>query len=113
MFGLVASLQPLIKDKKGFLVSRAVLGLCEAGYIPGAVYTLSKWYRAEELGKRVAVLFFGMFGGNAISPLLGAGILRLDGRGVGGGMKGWQWLFLCEFLPFSPLFSPLGDGRER
>ncbi|KAA8628240.1 hypothetical protein SMACR_09238 [Sordaria macrospora] len=96
LFGLVASLQPLIRDKKGFLVSRAVLGLCEAGYIPGAVYTLSNWYRSQELGKRVAVLFFGMFGGNAISPLLGAGILRLDGRGVGNGMRGWQWLFLCE-----------------
>ncbi|KAK3388466.1 major facilitator superfamily domain-containing protein [Sordaria brevicollis] len=95
LFGLVASLQPLIKNKTGFLVSRAILGLCEAGYIPGAVYTLSKWYRSTELGKRVAVLFFGMFGGNAISPLLGAGILRLDGER---GMKGWQWLFLLEGL---------------
>ncbi|KAH7071064.1 major facilitator superfamily domain-containing protein [Paraphoma chrysanthemicola] len=93
IFGLVAALQVFVKDRTGFLVSRAFLGLCEAGYIPGGIYTLSTWYTKRELAKRVAVFFFGMFGGNAISPLLGSGILRLGGRG---GLKGWQWLFLLE-----------------
>ena len=64
---------------------------------PFSVYTLSTWYIGPELAKRLAILFFGMFGGNAISPLLGAGILRLDGRH---GLKGCQWIFLgtlCKF----------------
>lgn len=39
----------------------------------------------------MAIFFFGMFGGNAISPVLASGILKLDGRR---GMHGWQWLFL-------------------
>ncbi|CAO2652917.1 Nn.00g023280.m01.CDS01 [Neocucurbitaria sp. VM-36] len=93
IFGLVATLQVFVKDKTGFLVSRSFLGLCEAGYIPGGIYTLSTWYTKKELAKRVAVFFFGMFGGNAISPLLASGILKLRGHG---GMKGWQWLFLLE-----------------
>ncbi|KAF2786946.1 MFS general substrate transporter [Melanomma pulvis-pyrius CBS 109.77] len=93
LFGLVATMQVFVKNRTGFLVSRAFLGLCEAGYIPGAIYTLSTWYTKRELAKRVAVFFFGMFGGNAISPLLASGILKLGGRG---GMKGWQWLFLLE-----------------
>jgi MFS family permease len=95
LFGLVATLQVFVKNKNGFLVSRSFLGLCEAGYIPGAIYTLSTWYTKRELAKRVAVFFFGMFGGNAISPLLASGILKLGGRH---GLKGWQWLFLSKSI---------------
>jgi MFS family permease len=91
VFGLVATLQVFVKDRTGFLVARMFLGLCEAGYIPGGIYTLSTWYTRRELAKRVAVFFFGMFGGNANSPLLASGILKLGGRS---GLKGWQWLFL-------------------
>ncbi|PVI00306.1 MFS general substrate transporter [Periconia macrospinosa] len=93
IFGLVATLQVFVTNRTGFLVSRAFLGLCEAGYIPGGIYTLSTWYTRGELAKRVAVFFFGMFGGNAISPLLASGILKLGGRS---GLRGWQWLFLLE-----------------
>ncbi|KAI2609559.1 major facilitator superfamily domain-containing protein [Hypoxylon fragiforme] len=95
VFGLIAVMQVFIKDRKGFLASRMFLGLAEAGYIPGANYTLSTWYTKRELSKRVAILFFGMFGGNALSPLLASGILKLDGKQ---GIKGWQWLFLLEGL---------------
>ncbi|KAL1605868.1 hypothetical protein SLS59_002987 [Nothophoma quercina] len=93
VFGAVATLQVFVKNRTGFLVARSFLGLCEAGYIPGGIYTLSTWYTKRELAKRVAVFFFGMFGGNAISPVLASGILQLGGRGS---MKGWQWLFLLE-----------------
>lgn len=96
IFGFVATMQVFVKDRTGFLVSRAFLGLCEAGYIPGGIYTLSTWYTRRELAKRVAVFFFGMFGGNAISPLLASGILKLGGKG---GLRGWQWLFLRKRSP--------------
>ena len=112
LFGLIATLQIFIKNRNGFLVMRAMLGLAEASYIPSSIYTLSTWYRKRELGTRVAVFFFGMFGGNALSPVLASGILRLEGKG---GIEGWQWLFLVEgvltvavgvflllFLPGSP-----------
>lgn len=96
VFGLIAALQVFVKNRTGFLVSRSFLGLAEAGYIPGAVYTLSTWYTKPQLSKRVAILFFGMFGGNAISPLLASGILKLDGQR---GLSGWQWLFLRWYRP--------------
>lgn len=84
-------MQVFVRDRKGFLASRLVLGISEAGYIPGACYTLSTWYKKGELAKRVAVFFFGMFSGNALSPLLATGILKLDGAR---GLRGWQWLFI-------------------
>lgn len=92
-FGIVASLQIFLKGRTGFLISRLVLGFCESGYIPGAIYTLSTWYAKRELAKRVAILFFGMFGANALSPLIASGILKLHGKG---GLSGWQWIFLCR-----------------
>ena len=93
MFGVLAALQIFIRNRTGFLITRAVLGLAEAGYIPAAMYTLSTWYTKEQLTKRIAVFFFGMFGGAAIAPLLGAALLKLDGRG---GLAGWKWIFLGE-----------------
>ncbi|KAM5357987.1 hypothetical protein ACJZ2D_015707 [Fusarium nematophilum] len=125
LFGLVATMQVFVRNRAGFLVARLMLGLAEAGYIPGAVYTLSTWYTKRELAKRVSVLFFGMFGGNAISPILASGILKLDNAR---GIRGWQWLFLLEglftivvsfilllFLPGSPdIPRPLvGPGLVR
>ncbi|OAQ67293.1 inner membrane transport protein yfaV [Pochonia chlamydosporia 170] len=95
MFGVVATMQVFVRNRIGFLLVRLILGLAEAGYIPGAIYTLSTWYQKRELAKRVAILFFGMFGGNAISPLLASGILKLDHVR---GLRGWQWLFLIEGL---------------
>lgn len=36
-----------------------------------------------------------MFSGNALSPILASGILKLEGER---GLRGWQWLFLGSFL---------------
>ncbi|CAI7617521.1 unnamed protein product [Penicillium pancosmium] len=93
IFGFIAALQIFIRNRTGFLVTRSILGLAEAGFIPGAMFTLSQWYTREEITRRIAIFFFGMFGGTAVGPLLGAGLLRLDGKG---NLSGWQWIFLGE-----------------
>ncbi|OJJ98662.1 hypothetical protein ASPACDRAFT_1881482 [Aspergillus aculeatus ATCC 16872] len=67
IFGALAALQIFIRNRTGFLITRA----------------------------RIAIFFFGMFGGAAIAPLLGAALLKLDGRG---GLAGWKWIFLVEGL---------------
>ncbi|KAL3423276.1 hypothetical protein PVAG01_05023 [Phlyctema vagabunda] len=112
VFGIIATMQCLIKNRTGFLLVKSFLGLSEAGYIPGGIFTISTWYTRKERAKRVALFFFGMFGGNALSPLLASGILQLEGKL---GLRGWQWIFLLEgiftiiiaaslllFLPGSP-----------
>ncbi|BDD58406.1 hypothetical protein MAP00_003686 [Monascus purpureus] len=110
----MGTLQVFIKNRAGFLSMWLFLRLVETGYIPGAMFTLSTWYKNEELAKRVAYFFFGMFSGNALSPLLASGVLQLDGHR---GIRGWRWLFIIEgiftiffsflfllFLPGSPDF---------
>lgn len=66
------------------------------------MYTLSTWYTKQELTKRIAIFFFGMFGGTAVSPLLGAALLKLDGKN---GLFGWQWIFLGT-VRADPLNTP-------
>ncbi|KAL7952367.1 MFS general substrate transporter [Trichoderma compactum] len=85
----------IYQESRRISATRFLLGFAEAGYIPGACYTLSTWYNRRELAKRVAIFFFGMFGGNEISPLLASGILLLDGHR---GLRGWRWLFLLGGL---------------
>ncbi|KAK4669040.1 uncharacterized protein QC764_0108480 [Podospora pseudoanserina] len=94
-FGLVGTLQILITNRADYLASRLCLGLAESGYIPRSIYTISTWYTSRKRTRRVAVFFIGMFGGNALSPLLASGILKLSGRH---GLRDWQWLFLLEGL---------------
>jgi MFS family permease len=91
LFGFIAIMQVFVKSHTGFLASRLFLGFAEAGYISGASYTLSCWYTKHELAKRIAILFFGMFGENALSPTLASEVLKLAGCG---GLNRWQWLFL-------------------
>ncbi|KAJ5214977.1 hypothetical protein N7468_010656 [Penicillium chermesinum] len=102
-------MQIFIRNRTGFLITRSILGLAEAGFIPGAMFTLSMWYTQKDITVRIAIFFFGMFGGTAVGPLIGAGLLKLDGKG---GLWGWQWIFLGEaFLkiahwwPFELTFS--------
>ncbi|KAJ0386646.1 hypothetical protein COL922a_003879 [Colletotrichum nupharicola] len=62
LFGLVGTLQVLVKNRAGFLAIRLMLGFTEAGYIPASIFTLSTWYTKRELAKRVAIFMFGQFG---------------------------------------------------
>ncbi|KAH9896383.1 MFS general substrate transporter [Xylariomycetidae sp. FL2044] len=89
----VATLQVFINNYGSYLATRVLLGLLESGYIPGALYTLSTWYKRDETSLRVSLFFLGNLLAAATVSLIGAGILTLSGRH---GIAGWRWLFLIE-----------------
>ncbi|KAJ7849616.1 MFS transporter [Mycena leptocephala] len=77
-------------------IVRFLLGVFEAGLLPGLVYLLTFWYRIEERSVRVACIFAsstlaGAFGG-AIA--YGVGHMNRDN-----GLSAWRWLFILEGLP--------------
>ncbi|KAI1343215.1 major facilitator superfamily domain-containing protein [Xylariaceae sp. FL0016] len=92
-WGLVAIFQNFVTNYAGFLVTRILLGLCEAGFIPGALYTMSSWYKKDESSLRISIFFLGNLLASATTSLIGAGILSMGARY---GVAGWRWLFIIE-----------------
>ncbi|KAM0343595.1 hypothetical protein ACHAPU_008346 [Fusarium lateritium] len=94
-WGLVATFQAFQKGYGAFLSTRLLLGLCEAGFIPAGLYTITRWYKRDETSKRFSIYFLGNIIASACTGLIAYGILHM--RGVGG-LGGWQWLFIIEGL---------------
>lgn len=90
-WGLVATLQSLMTSYGSYLATRILLGLCEAGFIPGALYTMSTWYKKSESNLRISIFFLGNLLATATTSLIGAGILSMGDRY---GIAGWRWLFI-------------------
>ncbi|KAK9467245.1 major facilitator superfamily domain-containing protein [Lipomyces arxii] len=94
-WGIVAFCQAFIKDRASFLVTRALLGVCEGGFIPGLVLYLSSFYQSHELAIRFSWIWSMSSMTDIVSSLLAVGILQM--KGVHGWFD-WQWLFLIEGL---------------
>ncbi|KAJ6116077.1 hypothetical protein N7523_006494 [Penicillium sp. IBT 18751x] len=115
-WGLVATFQAFVQSYPAYLVTRILLGFCEGGFIPGALYYLSTWYKKDETSLRTSLFFYGQMFASATSSLISAGLLKLAGTH---GLAGWRWIFLVEGLMtlfigiVFTLFVPpkAGDGR--
>ncbi|KAG6001700.1 hypothetical protein E4U21_003902 [Claviceps maximensis] len=94
LWGVVSASTAAVKDFKGLLVCRFLLGFLEAPFFPGALFLLSSWYTPRELATRTAVMYTGSLLSSAFGGLVGAGVqYRLDGIR---GLRAWQWMFLIE-----------------
>ncbi|CAN7473834.1 MFS transporter [Variovorax paradoxus] len=92
-WGLVSAALMFAHNESSFYVLRFLLGVAEAGFFPGVIYFLTRWFPAKARTRVIGMFYFGaplafIFG----SPLSG---LLLELNGVWG-LKGWQWLFLVE-----------------
>ncbi|KAL4887586.1 major facilitator superfamily domain-containing protein [Aspergillus karnatakaensis] len=90
-WGLIEVLQSFVTNAGGWYVARLFLGLAESGFIPGGLYTLSRWYLPSELTQRTAIYFLGPSISAAFGSLISAGALS---HHLVGGLKGWQWIFV-------------------
>lgn len=110
-WGLLASAMMFIRGPLSFYGLRFLLGVAEAGFFPGIIYYLSRWFPAAERARAVAQFMIAIpLSGVVGNPLSGA-LLGLNGRW---GLAGWQWLFLLEGLPAVALgFVVLGYLTDR
>jgi MFS transporter, ACS family, tartrate transporter len=95
-WGVLAVAMMWVNSATSFYVLRFLLGVAEAGFLPGIIYYLSHWYPAAQRAKAVSLFMVAIplsivVGGPAAGLLLG-----LDGVM---GLRGWQWLYLVEGAP--------------
>ncbi|KAK7994533.1 hypothetical protein PG991_016121 [Apiospora marii] len=92
-WGIVMTLMGVVQNFQGMAACRVFLGLCEAGFFPGAVFIVSSWYPRHELQQRLALFYTASAFSGALSGLLAFAIASLDGAR---GIRGWRWIFLIE-----------------
>jgi ACS family tartrate transporter-like MFS transporter len=95
-WGVVSIGMLLVKGSTSFYVLRLLLGVAEAGFLPGIIYYLGNWYPSAARARAVSWFMLGIPLSAVIGGPLGGAILGLDGWH---GLAGWQWLFLIEGLP--------------
>jgi len=93
----LASTATMFATSPGTLyVLRVLVGVTEAGFLPGILLYLTYWFPAAYRARANALFMIAMPVTAAVGSALSGFILGLDGTM---GLKGWQWLFLLEGLP--------------
>ncbi|WP_312934090.1 MFS transporter [Pseudomonas sp.] len=97
VWGLLSTSMLLIETSQSFYLLRFALGAAEAGFFPGILVYLNRWYPAGRRAQvtalfAIAVPLAGVVGG----PVSGAILAFLHDAG---GLRGWQWMFLLEGAP--------------
>ena len=96
-WGLISAAMALVNSPTVFYILRFLLGVAEAGFIPGVLFYLTQWFPAYRRGKAFALFLTAIpvasiFG----APLSGWILETMDGFS---GLEGWQWIFIIEALP--------------
>ncbi|OUM26813.1 MFS transporter [Pseudomonas sp. 1239] len=86
-----------VESASGFYVLRFLLGVAEAGFFPGILVYLNRWYPARRRGQITALFAIAVPMAGVIGGPLSGGILELFHDAAG--LRGWQWMFLIEGAP--------------
>jgi MFS family permease len=96
-WGLVSMLMIFSRNQTAFYALRILLGICEAGFVPGVLYYTSTWLPSNRQSRMYSLFLMAMPVSLLIgSPLSGAILETMQGIG---GLRAWQWLFLLEGFP--------------
>ena len=95
-WGILSVLMMFVQGPTSFYVLRFLLGVAEAGFLPGIIYYLSNWYPSTERARAVSWFMVAIPLASVIGQPLSGLLLELDGWH---GLEGWHWLFLLEGIP--------------
>jgi MFS family permease len=93
LFGIVTICTSFVQTMGQLIAVRFLLGIFEAGMLPGIAYYLSRWYRRSELSFRLGMYMVTTPLAGAFGGLLASGILAMDSVGS---LKGWRMIFVIE-----------------
>src|SRR5215831_15579732 len=95
-WGIVAVLTGFVKVAFHLYALRFLLGVAEAGYVPGIVLYLTYWFRQRYLAHATALLCTG----TPIANVIGAPVSGLILDHIHWvGLSSWRWLLILEGIP--------------
>jgi ACS family tartrate transporter-like MFS transporter len=95
-WGIVATGMAAIAGETSFYIMRFLLGVAEAGFLPGIILYFSYWFPAAQRAKALGLFMSSTAISNVIGAPLSTSLLALDGWL---GLRGWQLLFILQGLP--------------
>ncbi|KAI8804536.1 putative transporter [Cladochytrium replicatum] len=117
LWGSVSLGTTWINNKGSYFAVRLLLGITEAGWIPGTLLYLGDFYTRAELGTRLGIFWGTITFATAFSGSISYAIFtKLDGVA---GLRSWRWLFLIEGIGtiliglFMFLYLPNGPQHTK
>jgi hypothetical protein len=95
-WGLVTVATIFVTGPASFYALRLLLGIAEAGFVPGAMFYLSTWIPSHYRSRILAWFQLAVPLASLLSGPLSGYIFKLDGFL---GLASWQWIFVCEGIP--------------
>src|SRR5258708_4736804 len=95
-WGFVSACMVWVSSPGSFYLLRFLLGVAEAGFVPGMLLYLTFWFPSHERARAVAKFMTASSLAGVVGGPISSALLKLDGVA---GLSGWQWLFLAEGLP--------------
>lgn len=108
-WGFIAALNAFVSTPFQFYSVRLLLGLAEAGFFPGVIIFLSRWFTARDRGRALALFLMATPVAQVVSPLVCTPLLKYGSTDVVNGvtvhhellfgLHGWQLVFVVWGLP--------------
>ncbi|MGL5967259.1 MAG: 4-hydroxyphenylacetate permease [Kluyvera sp.] len=96
VWGIASTATLFATGPKSLYALRMLVGIAEAGFLPGLLYYMTYWFPAHYRARANALFMIAMPVTMALGSLASGYILNMDGLL---NLKGWQWLFLLEGFP--------------
>ena len=95
-WGIASTATALATGENSLYALRLVVGIAEAGFVPGVLLYLTYWFPQSHRARANAFFMIAQPVAIGFGSLLSGYILRMDGVL---GVAGWRWLFVLEGVP--------------
>jgi len=95
-WGLVACGMAFIKTAHQLYGMRLLLGAAEAGFTPGIIYYISRWFPSSNRARAMSFFYIAAALASVIGLPLSGALLNMHGTL---GFAGWRWLYFVEGVP--------------
>ncbi|MDN0083887.1 4-hydroxyphenylacetate permease [Crenobacter sp. SG2305] len=95
-WGIASTCTMFARDATTLYILRALVGITEAGFLPGMLLYLTYWFPSAYRARANALFMIAMPVTTALGSVVSGYLLGMDGKL---GLAGWQWLFCLEGLP--------------